>query len=120
MFLFLQVTEVIAEDFNILSRAYVYWEEMIKDENENEGRRFEVEMAIALRKLRDILCVMCSVHELQSEDGCSVDSNVMPHYVRNLSRSLRFERDYDVAVSTTKVLRFMSRRYSNISSHYPS
>ena len=109
-FIFLQVKEVIVDDFNILSRAYVYWEEMTKHEIENSGR-FEVEMTIAFRKLRDILLrVMCSVHELHNEGSCSV----MPYYEKNLYRAQRFERDYEVAVSTTNILKFMSTRYSKL------
>ena len=106
---------MIVDDFNILSRAYVYWEEMTKHEIENSGR-FEVEMLIAFRKLRDILRIMCSVHELQNEGSCSV----MPYYENNLYKAQRFERDYDVAVSTTNILKLMSTRYSNILSHYHS
>ena len=113
--MFLQVKEVIADDFNILSKAYVYWEEMTKYEIENSGR-FEEEMTIAFRKLRDILRVMCSLHELQNEGSCSV----MPYYERSLYRAHRYERDYDVAVSTTNILKVMSTRYSIISSHYHS
>ena len=114
--LFLQISTVLVEDYRVLSKAYVYWDNMVKDETEYEEGRFKMEMTAGLNKIRDVLCTLCSA--LQDTIECVVERSAMPDDVRNVSsRTLRFERDYDVARNTTEILKLMSRRYDSISSH---
>ena len=88
---------------------------MVKDEMEYEEGRFKQEMTTALNKTRHVLETLCSA--LQDTMECAVNHSEIPDDVRNVSRkTLRFQRDYDVARNTTEILKFMSSRYDSISS----
>ncbi|KAK3093936.1 hypothetical protein FSP39_021995 [Pinctada imbricata] len=97
----LGVMEIFNESLEKIINLKPYWNLVVRDEERYENGRFESQMNSAIQSLTLLQGTLCNY--IHSKTDCNSNITV-PQQVLNVTRSMRFMRDYVIARDTVNVI----------------